>query len=108
MAQYTAQADGTPTDWHLEHRGARASGGAGMVMTEMTCVAPDTRITPACPGRWSDPIANHGYGTPDPHRRLRNHWAPPIARRLAGALRPVSAMMEAGGVVANEATAVVP
>ncbi|MBP7775629.1 MAG: hypothetical protein KA371_00695 [Acidobacteria bacterium] len=54
MAQYTALADGTPTDWHLVHLGARASGGAGMVMTEMTCVAPDTRITPACPGRWSD------------------------------------------------------
>ena len=54
MAQYSAAADGTPTDWHLVHLGARATGGAGLVMTEMTCVAPDARITPACPGLWTD------------------------------------------------------
>ena len=54
MAQYTADADGTPTDWHLVHLGARATGGAGLVMTEMTCVAADARITPACPGMWNE------------------------------------------------------
>lgn len=54
MAQYSAGDDGTPTDWHLVHLGARATGGAGLVMTEMTCVAPDARITPACPGLWND------------------------------------------------------
>ncbi|MBL0172238.1 MAG: bifunctional salicylyl-CoA 5-hydroxylase/oxidoreductase [Gemmatimonadaceae bacterium] len=54
MAQYSADADGTPTDWHLVHLGARAAGGAGLVMTEMTCVTADARITPACPGLWSE------------------------------------------------------
>ncbi|HEX9564806.1 MAG TPA: bifunctional salicylyl-CoA 5-hydroxylase/oxidoreductase [Gemmatimonadaceae bacterium] len=53
MAQYTAATDGTPTDWHFVHLGARATGGAGMVMTEMTCVAPDARITPWCTGLWN-------------------------------------------------------
>ncbi len=52
MAQYSAANDGTPTDWHLVHLGARATGGAGLVMTEMTCVAADARITPVCPGMW--------------------------------------------------------
>jgi len=54
MAQYSAGEDGAPTDWHLVHLGARATGGAGLVMTEMTCVAPEARITPACPGLWND------------------------------------------------------
>jgi len=53
MAQYSADPDGTPNDWHLVHIGARATGGAGMVMTEMTCVAADARITPVCPGMWN-------------------------------------------------------
>jgi anthraniloyl-CoA monooxygenase len=54
MAQYSATNDGMPTDWHLVHLGARATGGAGLVMTERTCVAPDARITPVCPGMWTD------------------------------------------------------
>ncbi|MDU8944129.1 bifunctional salicylyl-CoA 5-hydroxylase/oxidoreductase [Ovoidimarina sediminis] len=49
MAQYKAQ-DGCPTDWHLVHYGERAKGGAGLVFTEMTCVSPEGRITPGCPG----------------------------------------------------------
>lgn len=54
MAQYSAHEDGTPSDWHLVHLGARATGGAGLVMTEMTCVAADARITPWCPGMWNE------------------------------------------------------
>jgi anthraniloyl-CoA monooxygenase len=53
MAQYSAQ-DGLPGDYHLVHLGARAMGGAGMVFAEMTCVSPDARITPGCPGLWND------------------------------------------------------
>ncbi len=49
MAQYKA-VDGTPGDWHLIHYGERAKGGAGLVYTEMTCVSPEGRITPGCPG----------------------------------------------------------
>ena len=53
MAQYSAT-DGVPDDWHLVHLGGRAAGGAGLVMTEMICTAPDARITPGCPGLWTD------------------------------------------------------
>jgi anthraniloyl-CoA monooxygenase len=49
MAQYSAQ-DGVVGDYHLVHLGARAMGGAALVMAEMTCVAADARITPGCPG----------------------------------------------------------
>ncbi len=53
MAMYMAD-DGVPNDFHLVHLGSRAMGGAAMVFTEMTCVSPDARITPACPGMWND------------------------------------------------------
>jgi anthraniloyl-CoA monooxygenase len=43
-----------PGDYHLVHLGARALGGAGLVFAEMTCVSPDARITPGCPGLWND------------------------------------------------------
>ncbi|MEQ8343504.1 MAG: bifunctional salicylyl-CoA 5-hydroxylase/oxidoreductase [Marinovum algicola] len=52
MAQYMAK-DGCPTDWHLTHYGERAKGGAGLVYTEMTCVSPEGRITPGCPGLYT-------------------------------------------------------
>jgi anthraniloyl-CoA monooxygenase len=53
MAQYLAE-DGVPGDWHLMHYGARATGGAGLIVTEMTCVAADARITPGCTGLWNE------------------------------------------------------
>ena len=53
MAQYSAE-DGLPNDWHLVHLGARATGGAGLVFTEMTCVSPEGRISPGCTGLWND------------------------------------------------------
>jgi anthraniloyl-CoA monooxygenase len=53
MAMYSA-IDGTPSDFHLVHLGARAQGGAGLVFTEMTCVSPTARITPGCTGMWND------------------------------------------------------
>ncbi|OIR00415.1 NADPH dehydrogenase [mine drainage metagenome] len=52
MAQYSCS-DGLPADYHLVHLGARAMGGAGLVFAEMTCVSPDARITPGCPGLWN-------------------------------------------------------
>ncbi len=52
MAQYKA-VDGTPGDWHLVHYGERAKGGAGLVMTEMTCVSTTGRITPGCAGLYA-------------------------------------------------------
>lgn len=53
MAQYKA-VDGCPTDWHFSHYAERAKGGAALVYTEMTCVAADARITPGCPGLYTD------------------------------------------------------
>jgi anthraniloyl-CoA monooxygenase len=52
MAQYSA-VDGVPGDYHLVHLGARALGGAALVMAEMTCVSADARITPSCPGMYA-------------------------------------------------------
>jgi anthraniloyl-CoA monooxygenase len=53
MCQYSA-VDGLVGDWHLVHLGSRAIGGAGLVLTEMTCVGPEARITPGCAGIWND------------------------------------------------------
>jgi anthraniloyl-CoA monooxygenase len=52
MAQYSAL-DGCVGDYHLTHLGARAMGGAALVMAEMTCVSADARITPFCPGMYA-------------------------------------------------------
>ncbi len=52
MCQYSAE-DGMPNDWTLVHLGSRAIGGAGLVVTEMTDIAPAARITPGCTGMWS-------------------------------------------------------
>jgi anthraniloyl-CoA monooxygenase len=43
-----------PQDFLLVHLGARALGGAAMVMVEMTSPTPEGRITPACTGLYND------------------------------------------------------
>jgi anthraniloyl-CoA monooxygenase len=53
MAQYRAT-NGMPGDWHFVHYAERAKGGAGLVMTEMTCVSAEGRITPGCTGLYTD------------------------------------------------------
>jgi anthraniloyl-CoA monooxygenase len=53
MCQYSA-VEGTVGDWHLVHLGSRAVGGAGLVLTEMTDVSPEGRITHGCAGMWND------------------------------------------------------
>ncbi len=53
MCQYSA-VDGVPGEWHLVHLGSRAVGGAGLVMTEMTDVLPDGRISTGCTGMWNE------------------------------------------------------
>jgi 2,4-dienoyl-CoA reductase-like NADH-dependent reductase (Old Yellow Enzyme family) len=57
MCQYSA-VDGVPNDWQLVHLGARAVGGAAVVIAEATAVAPEGRITPGCTGLWNDEQAN--------------------------------------------------
>jgi 2,4-dienoyl-CoA reductase-like NADH-dependent reductase (Old Yellow Enzyme family) len=53
MCQYSAR-DGVATDWHLVHLGARALGGAGLVILEATAVTPEGRISPQDLGIWRD------------------------------------------------------
>src|SRR5580658_2786324 len=53
MCQYSSQ-DGFATDWHLVHLGARAQGGAGLVMVEASAVTAEGRITPGDLGIWKD------------------------------------------------------
>ncbi|WP_329269834.1 bifunctional salicylyl-CoA 5-hydroxylase/oxidoreductase [Streptomyces sp. NBC_01451] len=53
MDMYSAT-EGVPGDFHLVHLGARALGGAGLVMSEMVCVGAEGRITPGCAGLYTD------------------------------------------------------
>jgi 2,4-dienoyl-CoA reductase-like NADH-dependent reductase (Old Yellow Enzyme family) len=53
MCQYSSS-DGFINDWHLVHLGARAVGGAAVVMTEATAVSPCGRISPGDLGIWKD------------------------------------------------------
>ncbi len=57
MCQYSSR-DGFPTDWHLVHLGARATGGAGAVLVEATAVTADGRISPDDSGIWTDEHAD--------------------------------------------------
>jgi 2,4-dienoyl-CoA reductase-like NADH-dependent reductase (Old Yellow Enzyme family) len=58
MCQYSAADEGPdvgmPTDWHLAHLGARAIGGAGLILVEATAVTSEGRISPADLGLWND------------------------------------------------------
>jgi 2,4-dienoyl-CoA reductase-like NADH-dependent reductase (Old Yellow Enzyme family) len=53
MCQYSCE-DGFATAWHVVHLGTRATGGAGLVITEAAAVEPRGRISPYDLGIWSD------------------------------------------------------
>lgn len=53
MGQYSAS-NGLINDWHLVHYGARATGGVGLLMVEMTAISEEGRITLGCAGIWTD------------------------------------------------------
>lgn len=54
MCQYSCEnQDGIVGNWHLVHLGARATGGAGLVVTEATAVSPEGRISPWDAGIWN-------------------------------------------------------
>lgn len=89
MCQYSSE-DGVAGDWHLVHLGARALGGAALVIAEATAVSPEGRITPGDAGIWAEkhlePIARI-------NRFLKQHGAVPgiqlaHAGRKASAARP--------------------
>lgn len=54
---YSAK-DGVPGDMERIHLGARALGGAGLILTGMTAVAPEGRLTPGCTGLWNEEQAH--------------------------------------------------
>lgn len=54
MCQYSAGADGVPTEWHHTHLAQFASGGAGAVFTEAAAVSAEGRISPEDVGIWND------------------------------------------------------
>lgn len=89
MCQYSS-IDGVATEWHRVHLGARAVGGAGLIIVEATAVTPDGRITPHDAGLWDDdqiaPLA-------EINAFLKSHGAVPAvqlahAGRKAGSARP--------------------
>lgn len=53
MCQYSA-VEGMAQAWHMAHYGARATGGAGLVIVEATAVEARGRITAADLGIWTD------------------------------------------------------
>jgi 2,4-dienoyl-CoA reductase-like NADH-dependent reductase (Old Yellow Enzyme family) len=53
MCMYSSE-DGFANDWHLVHLGARAAGGAGLVIAEATGVEARGRISPQDLGLWKD------------------------------------------------------
>jgi 2,4-dienoyl-CoA reductase-like NADH-dependent reductase (Old Yellow Enzyme family) len=54
MCMYSAGTDGAARPWHLAHYGARAVGGAGLIVTEATSVESRGRISEHDLGIWSD------------------------------------------------------
>jgi 2,4-dienoyl-CoA reductase-like NADH-dependent reductase (Old Yellow Enzyme family) len=58
MMQFAAVPDGpetgTPTDWHLQHLGARAVAGAALIMAEATAIHPEGRSSDYDLGLWND------------------------------------------------------
>ena len=53
MCMYSSK-DGFANNWHLVHLGTRATGGAGLVISEAAAVSPEARITPDDLGIWND------------------------------------------------------
>src|SRR5512146_3577118 len=53
MCMYSA-VEGRANDWHLVHLGARAAGGAALVLFEATAVEARGRISAADLGLWDD------------------------------------------------------
>ena len=89
MCQYSS-VDGYANDWHLVHLGARAIGGAGLIITEATAVQAHGRISPQDLGIWSD---SHVEGLERLTRFITNYGAVPgiqlaHAGRKANSARP--------------------
>jgi 2,4-dienoyl-CoA reductase-like NADH-dependent reductase (Old Yellow Enzyme family) len=54
MCQYSADGEGSATDWHLQHLGNLSHSGAGLLIIEATAVTAEGRISPVDLGLWND------------------------------------------------------
>ncbi|HEY5993831.1 MAG TPA: NADH:flavin oxidoreductase/NADH oxidase [Gallionellaceae bacterium] len=86
MCQYSSE-DGNVGDWHVMHLGHLSHSGAGLLIIEATGVVPEGRITPGCPGLWSD--ANEAAFA-RVLKSVRQYSSMPIAIQLAHAGRKAS------------------
>jgi len=53
MGQYKA-IEGVVNDWHFQHYTSRAIGGLGLILTEMTAISENGRITEGCAGIYNE------------------------------------------------------
>ncbi|PSQ51810.1 NADH:flavin oxidoreductase / NADH oxidase [Halobacteriales archaeon SW_8_65_20] len=87
MCQYSCEGkDGLATDWHQVHLGSRATGGAGLIISEAAAVEPRGRISPRDLGIWS---REHADALADTTAFVKKHGATP-AIQLAHAGRKAS------------------
>ena len=83
MCMYSAK-DGTVNDWHVVHLGSRAVGGAGLVITEMTDVMAEGRISLHCAGMYAPEHVGAWRRVTD---FIHGHSASKVAVQLAHAGR---------------------
>nr|WP_295660875.1 NADH:flavin oxidoreductase/NADH oxidase [Polymorphobacter sp.] len=87
MCQYSADGEGSATDWHMTHLGMLAQSGAGLLILEASAVVAEGRISPDDLGLWSD--ANEAALVPVLAAIRR--WSPmPVGIQLAHAGRKAS------------------
>ena len=86
MCQYSAR-DGIVNDWHLVHLGSRAMGGTGLIITEMTDISPEGRISEGCAGMYKP---EHVAAWKRVVEFVHNHSDAKIAVQLAHAGRKAS------------------
>ena len=99
MCQYSYQ-DGFSNDWQVVHLGARAVGGAGLVIAEATAVEGRGRITPDDVGIWSDA---HIAPLERVARFIKQHGAVPgIQIAHAGRKASTSRPWDGGGPIPAE------
>src|SRR5262245_17610364 len=84
MCQYSADGEGSATDWHLMHLGHLALSGAGLLIVEATAVSAAGRISPTDLGLYSD--ANES-ALERILALIRQHSPIPVALQLAHAGR---------------------
>jgi anthraniloyl-CoA monooxygenase len=88
MCQYSAE-EGTVGDWHLVHLGSRAIGGAGLLITEMTDVSEEGRISHGCAGIYR---REHGLAWKRIVDFVHQHSPVAIGMQLAHAGRKASCL----------------